>query len=506
MPGLPKRKLGENVDLEFTLRRVFGKDNFRYYHLPHICARVLICYCRPVQREVIVAALEGHDVYLQAATSFGKSICFQLPAVVDVGITIVISPLLALMNNQIAALRAASIQVATINSQTVYSVKTAILDDLKSGHPRTRLLYVTPEYCMLDHFRKCMKIVHEQRELARIAVDEAHCISEWGHDFRPSFKELNFFKREFPDVPIICCTATATSRVRNDVIETLALDRTKLKSFTMTTSRPNLHYEVRFKCDEEDHYDDFLHWLRAAHARRANNAARFQELSQRQERPSNVPGIIYTLYRKDTEALAARLKADGIGAKPYHAGLTTEEKGDHLHGWVENKEGYDVIVATTAFGMGIDKENVRFVVHWQIPKSFEGFYQEAGRAGRDGKASICILYYSREDRDRAAQMMGREQEKNRNAAAASGPRSQQAVVNRAKSLQALIAYCESVNKCRHKMISDYFGDEEAPKCEWACDWHKDAKLLARQKEKGLASEEWCMTQRQSGAYGYDEYE
>jgi RecQ family ATP-dependent DNA helicase len=447
---------------------------------------------------VIVAALEGHDVYLQAATSFGKSLCFQLPAVVDFGITIVVSPLLALMNNQIAALRAASIQVATINSQTVSTVKNAILDDLKSGHPRTRLLYVTPEYCKLDHFRNCLKIVYQQRELARIAVDEAHCISEWGHDFRPSFKELSFFKKEFPNVPIICCTATATSRVRNDVIETLGLNRMQLKSFAMTTSRPNLHYEVRFKCDEEDHYDDFLQWLRAAHARRANNAARFQELSQRKERVTNIPGIIYTLYRKDTEALAARLQSDGIGAKPYHAGLSTEQKEDHLHGWVMNKEGYDVIVATTAFGMGIDKENVRFVVHWQIPKSFEGFYQEAGRAGRDGKASICILYYSREDRDRAANVMGREQEKARSASNNSlGPRSQQAMLNRADSLQALI---------RHQAIAEYFGDKGVPKCEWACDWHKDAKALANAKDRGLASEEWCLTQRQSGAYGYDEYE
>ena len=311
---------------------------------------------RPVQREVIIAALEGHDVFLQAATSFGKSLCFQLPAVVDYGITIVISPLLALMNNQIASLRAAGIKVATINSTTPHSVKTAILDDLKSGHPLTRLLYVTPEYCQLDNFRKHLKIVHEQRELARIAVDEAHCISEWGHDFRPSFKELSYFKQQFPDVPVMCCTATATSRVRDDVISVLGLDRMKLKSFTMTTSRPNLHYEIRFKCDEEDHYDDFLAWLRSTHSRRSNNTARSQELSQRNERATNVPGIIYTLFRKDTELLAARLQADSIGAKAYHAGLTTEQKEDHLHGWVANKEGYDVIVATTAFGMGIDKE------------------------------------------------------------------------------------------------------------------------------------------------------
>ena len=473
------------IDLEFTLRRVFGKSQFR-----------------PLQREVIRAVLAGHDVFVQAATSFGKSLCFQLPAVLAFGITIVVSPLLALMNNQIAALRNAQIAVATINSNTPARVKNAILDDLRSGHPRSRLLYVTPEYCQLDHFRRCLRVVHEQRELARIAVDEAHCISEWGHDFRPSFKELCWFKKEFPDVPVLCCTATATPGVRDDVVDTLCLDRTTLKTFVTTTSRPNLHFEVRFKCDEEDHYPDFLAWLRSVHARRSTDPVRSQELGQSRERPTNVSGIIYTLYRRDSVALAERLRSDGIGAKPYHAGLTPEQKDDHLDGWVTNKVGYDVIVATTAFGMGIDKENVRFVIHWQMPKSFEGFYQEAGRAGRDGKASLCILYYSREDRDRASSMMTRETER-------SSAKNRKAMTNRARSLQALIAYCEGVHKCRHRSIAEYFGDDVAaqpPKCTFACDWCKDAGRLARRKEAGLASEEWCMTQRETGGYGcpYDD--
>jgi RecQ family ATP-dependent DNA helicase len=404
-------------------------------------------------------------------------------------------------------MRNARIRVETINSTTPYDAKQAILADLQCGHPLTRLLYVTPEYCQTDSFRKVLRIIHSQGELARIAVDEAHCISEWGHDFRPSFQQLSFFKTEFPDVPIICLTATATARVRDDIIRTLALDPSKLRMFRMTTSRPNLHYEVRFKSDEEDHYSDFLVWLKAAHARRAANPDRATQLATQKQRSDNVPGIIYTLFRKDCESLAARLRADGIGAKPYHAGLPHTERADALAGWVANKAGYDVVVATTAFGMGIDKENVRFVVHWQIPKSFEGFYQEAGRAGRDGKASVCMLYYGREDRDRAASLMARDTARNALKGGNTAAQHEQ-LVNRAKSLQKLVAYCEATDGCRHKLIANYFADEEDPPCDFACDWCKDAVALVRRKEKGLASEEWCSTQRDMGRYnsGYDEYE
>lgn len=437
-----------------------------------------------------------------------------------------------LQNNQIASLRAANIMVATINSTVPKSARDEIMEDLKTGHPRTKLLYVTPEFCQMDHFRRVLRVVHDQHELARIAVDEAHCISEWGHDFRPSFQGLSWFKQEFPDVPMICCTATATHRVRQDIITTLALDATKLKVFAMTTSRPNLHYEVRFKSDEQDHYDDFLAWIRRAHRRRLEGP-RAAELAAKGERATNVPGIIYTLFRKDCEMLASRLSQDGIGAKPYHAGLSTEQKDDHLHGWVGNRPGYDVIVATTAFGMGIDKANVRFVVHWQMPKSFEGFYQEAGRAGRDAKASVCMLYYSREDRDRAANMMARENERRMNRKQQNQHQQQQQGTldanseARARSLQALISYCEATDKCRHDMIARYFGetktttttkiqqDDEkggqqqhtAVMCDYACDWHKDSMGLVERKDAGLASEEWCSTQRETGRYGaYDEYD
>lgn len=404
-------------------------------------------------------------------------------------------------------MRNAKIRVETINSTTPLADKKRIIDDLQCGHPLTRLLYVTPEYCQQDSFRKTLRVIHSQRELARIAVDEAHCVSEWGHDFRPSFQQLSFFKTEFPDVPMICLTATATARVREDIIKTLALDASKMKMFRMTTSRPNLHYEVRFKSDEEDHYSDFLSWLKAVHARRAANPDRASQLATQKQRADHVPGIIYTLFRKDCESLAARLRADGIGAKPYHAGLAHAERADALSGWVANKPGYDVVVATTAFGMGIDKENVRFVVHWQIPKSFEGFYQEAGRAGRDGKASVCILYYGREDRDRAATMMARDL--SRQVGKGAGVAAQQAMMmNRAKSLQALVGYCEATDKCRHAIVARYFADDEVPMCDFACDWCKDAEGLVRRKERGLASEEWCSTQREMGRFegGYDEYD
>lgn len=348
----------------------------------------------------------------------------------------------------------------------------------------------------MDYFRRHITVVHEQRELARIVVDEAHCISEWGHDFRPSFKGLRWFRESFPDVPIICLTATATPRVRQDVISTLGLSEKDMQVFTMTTSRKNLHYEVRFKDDEKDHFDNFLSWLQGIHKRRSENPERRAELEAKKERLDNVSGIIYTLYRKDCEFLAARLRSHNIGAKPYHAGLTNAEKTETLTRWVNNDAGFDIIVATTAFGMGIDKENVRFVVHWQLPKSFEGYYQEAGRAGRDGKASICMMYYSREDRDRAFNMLSRDNRKeNLNLEA------------RLKSLTALVAYCEETDTCRHRLISRYFAETEVPECDFACDWHKDVKALKRAKKEGLASEEWISTQNDMGRFddAYEDY-
>lgn len=400
-----------------------------------------------------------------------------------------------MQSNQVDALRAADVEAATINSTTTPLEKQRILRDLATGHPLTRLLYITPESCALDYIRRHLTVVYKQGELARVAVDEAHCVSSWGHDFRASFRELRWFRDNFPDVPIMCLTATATPNVRQDIITTLGLCEEKMKIFTMTTSRRNLHYEVRFKNDEEDHFDNFLCWLQGIHKRRTNDTERRAELEARNERLDNVSGIVYTLYRKDCEILAARLRENNIGARPYHAGLSSVEKTETLTRWISGDIGYDIIVATTAFGMGIDKGNVRFVAHWQLPKSFEGFYQEAGRAGRDGKASACVMYYSREDRDRAFAMIARDAKKEHNLEA------------RLSSLRALVEYCEDTDTCRHKMICSYFGESITPECDYACDWHKDIRALKKAKKDGLASEDWMSTQREmgrfDGTYDYD---
>ncbi|KAK4228939.1 P-loop containing nucleoside triphosphate hydrolase protein [Podospora fimiseda] len=470
-------------DIDFTLRRRFNKESFR-----------------PNQREIILAALEGKDVFVQAATSFGKSLCFQLPAVIDRGITIVISPLLSLMMNQVKALRESNIDARTLNSTLPLPDRDYIYSDLATGHPLTRLLYITPELCSSSHFRIKLKLVHQQKELARIAVDEAHCISEWGHDFRPDFKRLSWLRETFPDVPIICLTATANELVRKDVLSTLGMDKDagRLKEFYMTANRPNLHLEVRFTSDEaNDRFDDFVTWLKGVYERRGGNEERRKELEEKGERVENVSGIIYTISRDETETLAAALRMEGIGARPFHAKLTKEEKERTLGRWIKNEVGYDVIVATTAFGMGIDKDDVRFVVHWRLPKSFEGYYQEAGRAGRDGNAGYCFLYYSREDRDRVMSMLVRDGGKGNKGEGGEANRKA-----RIKSHERLVEYCEMTDGCRHEFICRYFGEgEKVVECDYACDWHKEGSAgLKRRMKAGLASEEWVCTQREEGRF------
>ena len=391
------------------------------------------------------------------------------------------------------ALRASGIDASSLNSNTPYSERVRIERDLETGHPRTRLLYVTPELCSGARFRERLQLVHRQKEIARVAVDEAHCISEWGHDFRKDFKRLCWFRETMPEVPIMCLTATANPVVRQDIMSILRLDAApeRTRTFIMSPQRSNIHLEIRYTKDEEDNrLSDFLAWIRGVFDRRRAEA-RKAELLQDGERHDSVPGIIYTISRDECESLSAALREEGIGARPFHAKLPKDVKEDTLARWINNEKGYDIVVATTAFGMGIDKNNVRFVVHWRLPKSFEGYYQEVGRAGRDGNASYCFLYYSREDLERVNRMIRSDSKDDAN------------VDGRRRSLQALALYCENISSCRHAEICKYFGETSVPDCDYACDWHKDADELERRFIKGLASEEWVSTQAMQGTYdGY----
>lgn len=497
MTRTPLRQNSSIADLRFTLRRVFGKDSFR-----------------PLQEEVIAAVIAGHDVFLCAATSFGKSLCYQLPAVVSIGVSIVICPLLALMHNQVEAARGLGIAVESINGKTTYQEKMRIETDLLCGHPATKLLYVTPELCATDHFRKLILQIHRQGQLVRIAIDEAHCISEWGHDFRPAYKELMWLKKTLncPAVPIMGVTATATPQVREDIFRFLGLDHKKTKCFSTSTARPNIHYEVQYfsESNPENGEDDIFPYLKSRlefmHQRRL---MRLGYLTRQDSNAVIAPisGIIYVQYRASADSLASRLTAAGIRAQPYHAGLESDTRGKTQTTFLRyatadprtlpgNDEknlmsSFNIMCATTAFGMGIDVPTIRFVIHYGLPRGMESFTQESGRAGRDNKAACSIILYTREEKERSESRTAGDAGREKNKAKAE---------SRIQSLKSVIGFCENTEICRHQLVSRYFGDDsESAECYFACDVCKEGPTkLKRRKEKGLApeTEAWEFTQRE----------
>lgn len=517
----PGRLQRPTVDVDFTLRRVFGMTSFR-----------------PLQREVIVAAIEGHDVFLQAATSFGKSLCFQLPAVISHGITVVISPLLALMHNQVSIAKSLGIAVEVISSNVPPSERQRIITDLKCGHPYTRLLYVTPELCATDHFRKVLTTIHRQGQLTRVAVDEAHCISEWGHDFRTSYKELSWLKRTLilPSVPITVLTATATTRVRDDILKCLGLEppnplgreHSKTKFFFTSTSRPNLHYEVRYfsesspkSPDGNDLFHALTGWLKGIAERRAIRLKALHEDTPATDlRP--ISGIIYVGTRNLANSLAKELRDRSIKAEAYHAGLDSSEREQIQTEFIDPpkpsslEEGikytFNIIVATTAFGMGIDAPHVRFVLHYGLPRGFEAFVQESGRAGRDGKAAASVIFYTREECQRVLYRIScdivRDANRQSHGSGSSSSSSSAQGQARTESFKQVVQLCETTNRCRHRLVSDYFGDTDPPVCDFACDHCKEgAHNLRRRMEKGLANDEdaFTFTQRERAA-GLNDYD
>src|SRR5436189_5182574 len=372
---------------------------------------------RPLQREIVEDALSGRDVFALLPTGGGKSLCFQLPALLRDGVTIVVSPLIALMKDQVDALRTSGIAATFLNSTLAGNEARERLRGLDRN--QFRLLYVAPERLMMENFLERAL----NWNIAQIAIDEAHCISEWGHDFRPEYRELKKLREHFANASVMALTATATERVRVDIIKQLQLREPHC--YVASFNRPNLAYRVVPKAAP---YEQLLQFIRS--------------------RP-NESGIVYCASRKSTDSLARNLNDDGISAKPYHAGLTSSERTKHQESFL--RDDVRVVTATIAFGMGINKPNVRFVVHYDLPKNLESYYQETGRAGRDGLPSECVLLFSAGDVAKQIHFIDEKSES-------------EARIARAQ-LQQMVHYAET-RECRRATLLKYFGEEYPdPSCE-----------------------------------------
>jgi len=386
-------KFSTDADLFETLRKVFGFREFR-----------------PNQEPIVRAILESRDVFAVMPTGGGKSLCYQLPAVLLPGTCMVISPLISLMKDQVDGARANGIRAAFLNSSLDPEDRDAVMQQLLSNS--LDLLYVAPERFTLEAFKKMLGRVN----ISMAVIDEAHCISEWGHDFRPDYLSLSALVTLFPDLPVAAFTATATHLVQQNILDKLALRNPLIVRASF--DRPNLSYDVRLK----DKVDAQLVTLLKKNAGKA--------------------GIIYRTSRKNVDDTAAMLKAKGFRALPYHAGLSDHDRKRNQEAFIRDE--VDVIVATIAFGMGIDKSNIRFVIHADLPKSVENYYQETGRAGRDGDAAHCTLLFSPGDISKLRFFIDTMTDVN----------------ERKRSLDALskVVSFASTSICRRRSLLDYFGE------------------------------------------------
>lgn len=404
------------------------------------------------QLEAIDATLGGKDTFVLMPTGGGKSLCYQLPSVVSSGstsgVTIVISPLLSLMQDQVEHLQRLQIKAHLLNGQTEKEERQWIMSTLSGlrAEDHIQLLYITPEMISMSQaLTRTLERLHSRQRLARLVIDEAHCVSQWGHDFRPDYKELGEIRNLLPGIPMMALTATATENVKVDVIHNLKMDGCQV--FTQSFNRPNLTYEVHPKTKGADLLSSIANIIKSYR---------------------NQSGIVYCLSRKTCEKVAKALSDQyKIKAAFYHAGMETSKKTEVQQRWQSGR--YTVIVATIAFGMGIDKPDVRFVIHHSIPKSLEGYYQETGRAGRDGKRSGCYLYYTYKDTSTINRMID------------SGDGSWEQKERQRHMLRNVVQYCENKSDCRRVQILAYFNEYfRREHCNASCDNCKSDSVFETQ--------------------------
>ena len=427
--------MSQYPNLEQALKYYFGYDNFRLG-----------------QRQIIQQALENRDLLIVMPTGGGKSLCFQLPALLKKGITIVVSPLIALMQDQVEALRdngiAATFLNSSLNGHQTRSREEAIVNG------KVKLLYVAPERLLSDRFLPFLDLVHHQVGISAFAIDEAHCVSEWGHDFRPEYRQLKSLRKRYPEIPTLALTATATDRVRSDIIQQLGLKQPSIH--TASFNRQNLYYEVRPKT--KNAYAELLEIIRE----------------------NEGSGIIYCLTRKKVDELTFKLEHDKISALSYHAGLTDEERSKNQTRFI--RDDVRVMVATIAFGMGINKPDVRFVVHFDISRNLESYYQESGRAGRDGEPSKCILFFGYGDIKTIEFLINQKADP------------QEQLIAK-QQLRQIIDYADGTD-CRRTIQLGYFGERFAGNCgncdncrspkpvqDWTTEAMKFLSCVARTKER-----------------------
>ncbi|MEG4487889.1 DNA helicase RecQ [Microcoleus sp. D2_18a_B4] len=423
------------LPLEQALKHFFGYDSFR-----------------PGQQEIVEAALQKRDMMIVMPTGGGKSLCFQLPALLKPGLTVVVSPLIALMQDQVEALQdngiGATFLNSTLSSQETRSRETAILEG------KIKLLYVAPERLLGERFLPFLDIVANKLGISAFAIDEAHCVSEWGHDFRPEYRQMQRVRDRYPDIPIMGLTATATERVRQDIIQQLTLRNPYIH--VASFNRPNLYYEVRPKTKHS-----------------------FAEVLQIIQKKGG-SGIIYCLSRKKVDEVAYKLQQSGIQALPYHAGMNDVDRATNQTRFI--RDDVQVMVATIAFGMGINKPDVRFVIHYDLPKNLEGYYQESGRAGRDNEPAHCSLFFGYGDVKMIDYIIEQK------------PDPQEQRIAR-QQLRRVINYAEST-ECRRTIQLSYFGDSFPGNCgtcdnccnqkpveDWTIEAMKFLSCVARCQEK-----------------------